>query len=532
VHFDHTPHPDQIATDAGIRLVWTAGEENHAVEVQQYRREQVRAGKVPVSTKLIQGVGAIPDTFKNFAFNTFLLFFYNQVLGMPAGLASIALGIAVVFDAFTDPIIGSVSDNLRSRLGRRHPLMYLAAAPLALSLYLIFMPPDAIRTGDEYTLFAWLLVFAILVRGAMTLFLVPWTALMAELSDDYVERTTIVTYRYLIGWIAGASFTVFTYTFIFPSSEAYTPGHLNPDAYPTFALVVSCLVFLAIVFTTHFSRREVPYLIQPVAAGEKFSFGRVFGELLLALRNREFLIVFSAVLIGSAIGGGIGALEIYINTYFWGLTPEDLRWFPLSIIGALLAFTAVTSVQKRFDKKYILISAFLFLLIDGIFMICLRFLDVLPPNGSTLLLAILVGNSIIRTIVGTVYGIMGASIMADILDYQEYRTGHRQEGMFFSAISFSGKAVSGLGIVIAGLIIDLLAFPRGAIPGDVPADMIVDLGIAAGIGLPLLYLIPFGLFTMYRLTRTEHERIHAELEQRRERNHNGDFSMGEITELR
>ena len=99
----------------------------------QYVREKTRQGKVPVSTKLVQGVGSIPDTFKNFAFNTFLLFFYNQVLGMSASLASVALGIAVVFDAITDPVIGSISDNLRSKMGRRHPLMYLSALPLAVS---------------------------------------------------------------------------------------------------------------------------------------------------------------------------------------------------------------------------------------------------------------------------------------------------------------------------------------------------------------------------------------------------------------
>jgi GPH family glycoside/pentoside/hexuronide:cation symporter len=502
------------------------------LDATQYRREEERVGKVPISTKLIQGVGSVPDTFKNFAFNTFLLFYYNQVLGMPASLASIALGIAVVVDAITDPVVGSISDNLRTRLGRRHPLMYLAAAPLALSLYLVFMPPETVKDGGEYLLFGWILVFSILVRGSMTLFLVPWTAMMAELSDDYVERTTIVTYRYLIGWITGATFTVVSYTFIFPSSDAFTPGHLNPDAYPTFALVLASLVFVAILFTTHFSRNQVRYMNQPVQAGNKFSFLQVFQELQLALRNRQFLIVFMAVLIGSAIGGGIGALDIYISTYFWGLTPEDLRWFPLSIIGAMLAFTVVTPVQKRFDKKQILIGTFLFLLVDGIFIINLRFLDVLPDNGSHLLLVLLIANSVIRTFVGTIYGIMGASIMADILDYQEYRTGQRQEGMFFSAVSFSGKAVSGLGIVIAGFIIDFLSFPRGAKPEDVSPGMIVDLGIAAGIGLPLLYLIPFGLFSLYKLTRVEHERIHQELESRRERAKLGDYSLGEVTELK
>ena len=498
----------------------------------QYVREKTRQGKVPVSTKLVQGVGSIPDTFKNFAFNTFLLFFYNQVLGMSASLASVALGIAVVFDAITDPVIGSISDNLRSKMGRRHPLMYLSALPLAVSLFLVFVPPEFVKQAGDYVLLAWLLVFAILTRTAMTLFLVPWTAMMAELSDDYTERTTIVTYRYFFGWVFGASFTVATYTFIFPSTEAFTPGHLNPDGYVTFAAVVSTFVFFAVLFTTHFTRKEVQYLIQPINETEKFSFGRVYSELMLALRNRQFLLVFMAVLTGSTIAGGLAALELYLNTYFWGLTPEDLRWFPLSIIGAMIAFACISWIQRRVDKKTIILTTFTFLLVDGIFMVNLRFFDLLPENGSSLLLIILISNHVLRTIIATIYGIMGASVMADILDYQEYKTGKRQEGMFFSAISFSGKAVSGLGIVIAGIIIDLLNFPKSALPSDIPAEVIVNLGLAVGVGIPLFYLIPIGLFSLYRLTRSEHERIYAELVDRRTRSASGDFSLGEFKDLK
>ena len=168
-----------------------------------YARQVQRDGKVPLATKIIQGVGAIPDTFKNFAFNTFLLFFYNQVLGMPAFLASVALGIAIVFDAITDPVVGSISDNPKTRLGRRHPLMYVSALPLGLTLYLTFVPPSGL---SDTGLFVWLTFFAIVVRGSMTLFLVPWSALQAELSEDYVERSTIVTFRFLFGWIGGTAF--------------------------------------------------------------------------------------------------------------------------------------------------------------------------------------------------------------------------------------------------------------------------------------------------------------------------------------
>ena len=149
------------------------------------------------------------------------MFFYNQVLGYPATLASAALGIALCFDAVSDPMVGSYSDNLRSRLGRRHPLMYLSALPLAVSLYLVFVPPDNL---PDMAMFVWLMFFAIAVRTSMTLFLVPWTAMMAELSTDYVERTDIVKYRFALGWIGGVSFTFLTWTYIFPSSEAYTPG--------------------------------------------------------------------------------------------------------------------------------------------------------------------------------------------------------------------------------------------------------------------------------------------------------------------
>jgi Na+/melibiose symporter-like transporter len=356
--------------------------------------------------------------------------------------------------------------------------------------------------------------------------------MMAELSDDYTERTTIVTYRYFFGWVFGASFTVATYTFIFPSTEAFTPGHLNPDGYVTFAAVVSTFVFFAVLFTTHFTRKEVQYLIQPINETEKFSFGRVYSELMLALRNRQFLLVFMAVLTGSTIAGGLAALELYLNTYFWGLTPEDLRWFPLSIIGAMIAFASISWIQRRVDKKTIILTTFTFLLVDGIFMVNLRFFDLLPENGSSLLLIILISNHVLRTIIATIYGIMGASVMADILDYQEYKTGKRQEGMFFSAISFSGKAVSGLGIVIAGIIIDLLNFPKSALPSDIPAEVIVNLGLAVGVGIPLFYLIPIGLFSLYRLTRSEHERIYAELVDRRTRSAAGDFSLGEFKDLK
>jgi Na+/melibiose symporter-like transporter len=143
------------------------------------RRE--RGGRLSFSTKLYQGIGAIPDTVKNWVFNTFTLLFYSQILGVDAVLVSVALALAMVFDAVTDPLVATLSDNSKTRWGRRHPLMLLAALPLGAALAAVFVPPSGLsHTG----LFLWLLGFAVLTRGLMTLYFVPWAAIAAELSDD------------------------------------------------------------------------------------------------------------------------------------------------------------------------------------------------------------------------------------------------------------------------------------------------------------------------------------------------------------
>ena len=112
-------------------------------------------------------------------------------------------------------------------------------------------------------------------------------------------------------------------------------------------------------------------------------------------------------------------------------------------------------------------------------------------------------------------GIIGASIIADLLDDHELRTGYRQEAMFNAALSFSGKAISGLGTLLGGLIITLIAFPTNAeVPSQVSADAIFRLGLVVGVVVPLFYLIPIGLITRYRITREKHTEIQLALEAR------------------
>ncbi len=482
------------------------------LDAPQYARAQTRSGRLPLSTKIYQGIGALPDTLKTFAFSTFLLFYYNQVLGVRAVLASIAIFLALVVDALTDPMVGSFSDNLRSRLGRRHPLMYGAALPLGVFIFLLFSPPDGL---SEMALFVWLVTFAIATRISMAFYLVPWNALFAEFSDDYVERTAIITFRYLIGWTGGVIFTFVTWSYIFPSSAEFAKGQLNPAAYHVFAPILGLLIGAAAFITTYLTRNEIPYLLQPLGQPVPFSLKRVFGEVLMALQNRDFLVLFMTLLTASAIGGTTDALNIYVQTYFWELNGQALRWFALAILGFMIAFAVMPIIQARFDKKRLVIYGLAFLVLNGVAMIGLRFLDVLPPNGSPLLLPLLVTNEIIRIGVFTVVVIMFGSMVADALDAQELTTGRRQEGIFSAALSFSTKATSGLGVLLGGLLLDyVISFPRGASPESVDPATVRMLGVIAGIGLPLLFLFPFSMISRYRITREAHAEIRRQLDER------------------
>ena len=149
------------------------------------------AGQVPFATKAFYACGAAGEAIKNAAFG-FLLIYYNQVLGLSGAMAGYALAIALIFDAVIDPAIGSWSDGMKTRWGRRHPLMALAIVPFCLLVFGLFWPPAGL---SDWLLFLWLTVFTVGTRAAMALFNVPYLSLGAELTQQYRERTQIVSMR-------------------------------------------------------------------------------------------------------------------------------------------------------------------------------------------------------------------------------------------------------------------------------------------------------------------------------------------------
>lgn len=468
--------------------------------------------KLGVGTKLAYGVGTMAFAAKDAAFVNFVTFYYTQVVGLSGTLTGLAALVALASDAISDPIVGAISDNHRSPYGRRHPFMLAAAVPLAVSFYFLFSPPSGM--GD-WGNFAWLAVVAVSLRTFLTVFAIPHAALGAELSHDYEERSVIVSYRTAMGWLAGILLPAFALTVLFRSHDG-VDGRLAADNYVTYAIFSGALALAAILWSCFFTRKEIPHLPPGPRERIPLTLRRPFADMYRALANRNFRWMFIALLcIGASTGVAI-TLGFYMNTYFWEFSTKQMAAFAIpSLLATVVAFSLVRPLGQRMEKKRILLVSFVILIANGTWFVGLRLIDVLPANGSTSILLLALVHNLILVVNVMMLQIIAPSMVADIVDEYEVETGERKEGVFFAAVGFATKAVTGLGTLIGGIVIDSVQLPTGAEPGTVAPEILWNLGFVAGPLIAASFLIPMLLMRNIHLSRERHGELQAVLEQRR-----------------
>ncbi len=415
---------------------------------------------------------------------------------------------------------GSLSDNWRSRLGRRHPFMYMAALPLAISFFMLFNPPQDLGQGG---LFLWLLLFAVLTRASMTLYHVPHIALGAELTEDFEERTTVVAFRQFFSTFGQLAAFIVGFTLFFYESPDLPRGQFRVEAYAPFAMTAGLLMVVSILTSAWGTQSQIPYLTQPKGPPEKLKLGglvfRMFGEIREALQNRSFAWLFSGVLIVFMMVGVDSALNLHMNTYFWELSATgNTLFFAAYPIGIMLGTLVARRLNQIFDKKPSVVFGTSWWALCQIVPVVLRLLGFFPENGTQELLWTLVAVKFVQG-VGVVQALVTfGSMVADIVDEHELKTGKRQEGIFFASVSFSGKFTTGIGNVVGGIALDLISWPRGVAiqtAADVPPETIVWLGLVYGPIVSGFAVVSVWCYTKHRLNRERHRQIVAELAERR-----------------
>lgn len=462
-------------------------------------------------TRIFYGLGSIAEGVKDTAFNVFLLFYYNNVLGLPGTLAGLAIFLALCADAFVDPFIGSVSDKTRSRWGRRHPYMYAAILPMPLLFWAVFDPPSGMSTT---ALFLWLTGFSMLLRATLSLYAVASNAMAAEMTRRYDERTEVIGFRFLFGWLAGLSVAIIGYVGFFGTTASGGDGRLEASAYVDFGVFCGIVCAIGILLCARGTHRLIPTLRKPTETQQGFS--RFFRELRDVVSIPSFRAILGSVIFSAAAWGYINAIGYYMNTYFWALTTKELGLLTLSMfISVFAAFALAPWLSRAFDKRQVAIGLKLFAFVFGPAPIFLRYFDLMPPNGSGALLLVLFCHTLVLITVVIAISILGASMVTDITDQGELLHREKREGLYSAVIVFAIQASSGVGGLLAGVTLDVVNFPKQMGVGEVPQGSVDALGYAVGPGIMLMFLISVLFLLGYRITRAGHGEILRGLAERR-----------------
>lgn len=455
-----------------------------------------------VAAKLYYGVGAVAYGIKENGFSYLLLIYYSQVLGLPQNLVGTGIFIALLVDAMTDPVVGSASDNLHHRWGRRHPFMYASALPVAIGYFFLWSPPAGLSDG---ALFAYFITLTVLVRISITLYEIPSSSLVAELTDDYHERTAFLSLRYFFGWWGGLSTAVLTFSVLLVPTEEYPVGVLNPHGYETYGAITSVLILVAILLSTLGTHKYIPQLKQPQQTGY-LPVRTLARQTLETISEGSFRALFISAMFGALASGLSTSMSVYINTFYWELDNKQIAMITSTLfVSAVLAVLIAPRISRRFGKKTAAITIGVLSAALAPLPYLLRILGVFPENGSTELLYCLLAYQLVEVSLMITTAILVDSMIADVVEQSQLRTGRRSEGVFFAARSFIRKSVSGIGVLLATTLLTLISFPRDAQPGLVEPGIVANLGLLYAPTVFVLYMLAITAIFAYRISQAKHE---------------------------
>jgi Na+/melibiose symporter-like transporter len=472
--------------------------------------------RLNISTRFAFGAGGIPETLKNAVWDMFILFYFTQVVGISGSMAGIALAIALAVNAIVDPSIGSYSDAMPvGRFGRRQKLMAIAVLPFCVSFTLLFCAP--VGWGTTAT-FLWLVGFAVLARVSISLFTIPYYALNTELSRNVFERPVLISFRNVGTGLARSAMPLIAFSFFFAASPGFTNGQLNRAAYPRFALVVSIVAFVFMVWCilgTN-TRSKALDVRRPHDARKPASLATTVRQIVSAFRTTRN--VRWQVLLGVFMFLSLGVLNIYtlhLCTYYWRLSPGEIR----NVSAALPPGTLLAALCARYYVPYFQKKKLMLFCIVGYGMVVLvpiagPMFAFFPQPHTALQAPVLMT---LKFVAGLLYGgfmVVSASVAADVSDELELDTGAPRQGLLASFTFFTMFAASAFVSIAAGLFLDLISFPVGVPVAQVSPALADKLAIFSSVVIGFAVLGVVYVISRMDISVEKQRRINAGLEQR------------------
>ncbi|NBC88158.1 MAG: sugar transporter [Alphaproteobacteria bacterium] len=452
-------------------------------------------GRLPLDLRFFNGLGAVAFGVKDGGFLYFLLPFYNLVLGVDAWLVSLALATALVIDAFVDPLIGHLSDRTYTRWGRRLPWLYIAPIPLALMWTLLWSPPFA-GTPSFWEIVA----LAVGVRLLLSACEVPSVSLVPEITDDYVARTTLFRFRFLFGWIGGLLMMLLTFAVFLPTEAA----RMQPEGYATYGIVGAIVIAASVIGSAAGQHRYIAQ--RPAQPPGRFSLSDAFGEIVDAFREHAF-VIFALGGLATYVSHGVTlSITIYVTQYVWQFSETAFVVYPLVLgLSVVFMFLLAGPLHRRFGKQ--MSAAFGALAALGIMAIpyTLFLVGLWPQAGSTASTIGFMTFMVIANTAGVVSSISATSMVAEIVEAFEERTGKRAEATFYSGNWLIQKCATGGGIMLSGLIVSAIGLEPGTPQGEVSDAVAAWLAILYILVTAVLAVLAAFWLARFPITQEQHE---------------------------
>jgi GPH family glycoside/pentoside/hexuronide:cation symporter len=493
--------------------------------------------KLNLSTKLAYGAGDLGTAITANLLIFYLSPFFTDVAGLRPGLAAWTLLVGKIWDAVNDPMIGILSDRTQSRWGRRYPWMILGAVPFGLCFFLQWIVPhfSSDDTVNQWALFGYYTVISILFNSFYTIVNVPYTALTPELTQDYNERTSLNSFRFAFS-IGGSILSVVIVGVIarlFPDSRT--------QQYLVMGAVCALLSALPLYWCVWGTRAQamaiagqqgstppaqlptdddefasLPPWVQSLLTGVMTHLlgggmpARWLVRALIVLTNGPFLFVVGIYLCSwLSLQLTATIIPYFVKSWMGFADPVVTVQVILGVQGTAMAMLFVWSaVSQRVGKKAVYFMGM------SLWVIAQFGLFFLQPGqtGFMYVLAVLAGCG-----VSTAY-LVPWSMLPDVIELDELKTGQRREGIFYSLMVFLQKI--SLGLAIAGVLqgLDWAGYVKPTAATALPTQPDAVLWVIRfSIGpLPTLALIlGMVLAYFYPITREVHAGILLKLAERR-----------------
>jgi len=439
--------------------------------------------RVPLSVVLVYGMPGLGLGFLFFLSAVYLMKYATDVLLVPPAVMGGLFLASRVWDAVSDPLVGHLSDRTRSALGRRRPWLLVSALPMALTAWMLWCPP---RHLEGTGLVLWMGAALFLHFTATTLFAVPHESLGAELARDHHDRTRLFGFRHVLATCG--IFLALGGIFLLVRSESPRDT--------AFALITSAgaLTVLLTILAVVLLREPAEHL----GRGGEHPFA-AFADVLRNPHARLLLAVFTIETIGTAT---IGILLPYVLEYVVGRADLIPHLVAVYMVPAVLFVPVWITLSRRIGKKTLWLASMSA-------MTCAFGALFFVGRGDWLYVALLAG---LAGIGGGCGAVVGPSIQADVIDWDELQTGQRKEGAYFSLWGFARKGAFGITAGATGLALGATGFAPNA---EQSPGTLLALRALFGLFPGACFLAGTLLFLRFRFTQAEHQAVQAALAEQR-----------------